>query len=280
MKTEIICPLYNCSGYILDLDRSLKGQKADSDIRINYILTESDDDSEFIMKENGIPYTLIQRKDFSHSLVRERAARKSDADIICFISQDIVINDDRWLAKLITPIIDDEADATYSRQISRYENIEKYTREYNYPETSFIKTKENIDELGLKTFFFSDSASAISHPVFAKLHYYDEKDMPTNEDMYFAYKLIMNGYRIKYCADSIVYHSHDFSLKELYERYRKTGEFFKQNPYFDDYGTNGSGAKMAVYILKQALKNRDFRTIVRYPFDMAVRYIGMKVGER
>ncbi len=35
--------------------------------------------------------------------------------------------------------------------------------------------------------------------------------MPTNEDMYFAYKLINAGYRIKYFADSEVYNSHDFT---------------------------------------------------------------------
>ena len=48
------------------------------------------------------------------------------------------------------------------------------------------------------TFFFSDAASAIKTDVYKKLNGYDGKDLLTNEDMYLAYKLINNGYRISY----------------------------------------------------------------------------------
>ena len=47
----------------------------------------------------------------------------------------------------------------------------------------------------------------------------------------------MAGYRIRYCADSIVLHSHKFTLKQIYDRYRLTGQFFKDNSYIDKYGT-------------------------------------------
>ena len=63
--------------------------------------------------------------------------------------------------KLVKPIINEEADATYSRQLTKYNNIEKYTRENNYPNKSKIKSKKDIKKLGLKTFFFSDASCAI-----------------------------------------------------------------------------------------------------------------------
>ena len=75
----------------------------------------------------------------------------------------------------------------------------------------------------------------LNKKVFKKLKGYDNKNLPTNEDMYIAYKLITNGYRIKYCADSIVEHSHKFTFKQLYKRYYDTGIFFKQNSYLNDY---------------------------------------------
>ena len=100
-----------------------------------------------------------------------------------------------------------------------------------------------------------------------------------NEDMYIAYKLITNGYKIKYCADSIVYHSHKFTIKQIYYRYKDSGYFFKQNPYMDNYGTTDSGAKLAKYVLKRIIQERRFGLLVRYPFDMAARLFGMKVGK-
>lgn len=279
MNIDIICPLYNASNYIEKLNKSLLKQKNVNINKIIYILTKSSDNSAEILKKNKCYYEEIEKSEFSHSLVRENAAKKSTADIICFISQDIVIEKDNWLEKLVEPIINNEAEASYSRQISKFNNIEKYTRESNYPDYSFIKSKENLNELGLKTFFFSDASSAIKRSVFKKLNYYDGKNLPINEDMYIAYKLITNNYKIKYCADSIIYHSHNFRLKELYNRYKLTGIFFKNNSYLDNYGTNKSGGGLAKYVLVRAIKDKNIKVLIRFPFDMAVRFIGMKVGK-
>lgn len=279
MTIDIICPLYNAEEYIDKLHESLLKQKNVKINMIKYVLTESKDKTENYLKENRLNYVTLKKNDFFHSTARENAARESSADIIVFITQDIVIEDEDWLEKLVSPIISKEAEACYSRQLTKYDNIEKYTRECNYPDKSRIKTKDNIKELGLKTFFFSDASSAIDAKVFKELNYYDGKKFMFNEDMYIAYKLITNGYKIKYCADSIVYHSHKFTIKQIYYRYKDSGYFFKQNPYMDNYGTTDSGAKLAKYVLKRIIQERRFGLLVRYPFDMAARLFGMKVGK-
>ncbi len=280
MKVDIICPLYEAENYILNLNDSLLKQENVNINKIQYVLTKSKDNSEKILKENKLNYILIDKKDFSHSLTREKEAMKSKSDIIVFISQDIVIENTDYLYNLVNPIINGEADACYSRQLTKFDNIEKYTRESNYPDKSIIKTKDDIEKLGLKTFFFSDASSAVNTKVFKKLNGYDGKNLPINEDMYFAYKLIMNGYKIKYCADSVCYHSHNFKLKELYDRYKLTGRFFKENSYIDNFGTNKSGGGLAKYILKRAIKDKNIKVLIRFVPDMAARYIGMKVGKR
>ena len=280
MNIDIICPLYQAEDYIENLHQSLLKQKNVNIHKIKYILTNSSDKSEEILKKNKLNYELIEKKDFSHSLVREKAAMESNADIICFISQDIVIENNDWLEKLVNPIINGEVEATYSRQLTKFNNIEKYTRECNYSDKSMIKSKKDIKKLGLKTFFFSDASSAVKTDVFKKLNGYDNKNLPINEDMYLAYKLIMNNYNIKYCADSIVYHSHQFTLKELYDRYKLTGIFLKKNTYLDKYGTTSSGGSMAKYILKRILQEKRFGLLFRYPFDMAARLFGMKAGKK
>lgn len=279
MKVDIICPLYNAEKYIYNLNSALLNQKNVTINKIKYILTESNDKSEKILKELNVEYKKIKRNEFSHSLVRENAAKESNADIIVFITQDIVIESDNWLERLVMPIINNEVDACYSRQLSKFNNIEKYTREKNYPDISCVKSKQDISRLGLNTFFFSDASSAIRNKTFKELNYYDEKNLPINEDMYIAYKLIMNNKKIKYCADSIVYHSHNFSLKELYDRYKLTGKFFKENSYFNEFSANKSGAGLAKYVLKRIIKEKRLGLLIRYPFDMAVRFIGMKVGK-
>ena len=278
-KVDIICPLYNAEGYIENLHKSFLKQKKVKLNKINYILTECADRTEEYLKTNKIDYKKIKKSEFSHSLVRENAAFESDADIIVFVTQDVAIEREDWLYNL-TKDIDDEIVATYSRQLPKYNNIEKYTREKNYPSESFVTSKEDIPEKGLRTFFFSDASSAIKKDVFVKLNGYDNKKLPISEDMYIAYKIIMAGYKIKYCAESEVVHSHKFTLKEIYDRYKLTGRFFKENNYLDQYGTTSSGANLAKYVLKRIFQEKRFHLLFRYPFDMAARLIGMKAGKR
>ena len=103
--------------------------------------------------------------------------------------------------------------------------------------------------------------------------------MPTNEDMYIAYKLIMNDYKIKYCADSEVVHSHNFTLKQQYKRYYDTGVFFKGNDYLNKYKVNAAGGSLAKYILKRARQDKNWKVLVQFVPNMAARFIGMKMGK-
>ena len=280
MNIDIICPLYNAEKYVENLNKSLIMQKNVEINKIMYILTESTDNTEQKLNDLKLEYKKIKKQEFSHSLTREKEAFNSKADIIVFITEDIIIKRDDWLYNLTKDIQNGNVDACYSRQICNNNTIEKYTRECNYPDESKIVSRDDIEKLGLNTFFFSDASSAIKRETFVKLKGYDNKDLPTNEDMYIAYKLIMNGYKIKYCADSEVIHSHKFTLKQYYKRYRDIGIFFKQNKYLDEFGTNKSGAGMAKYILKRALQDKNWKVIIKYIPNMVARFIGKEVGKR
>lgn len=280
MTIDIICPLYNAEKDIKRLHKSLMKQKNVQINEIKYVLTESKDNSEEQLKKLNINYKKIKKDEFSHSLTREKEAFDSKADIIVFITQDVKIVREDWLYNLTKDIITGKVQACYSRQICDNNTIEKYTRECNYPEKSRIVSKDDIKTLGLRTFFFSDASSAIKKDVFIKLNGYDNKNLVISEDMYIAYKLITNGYKIKYCADSEVIHSHIFTLKQYYDRYKDTGKFFKENSYLNNYKVNQAGGNMAKYVLKRAIQDKNWIVLMKYIPNMTARFIGMKMGEK
>ncbi len=282
MKISIICPIYNGQQYIEKLNDNILKQKLDKnqELEILYVLTKSKDKSEEILKKLSCNYTLIERSEFSHSRTREMMAEKATGDIIVFISQDIKMKNNLWLKNLITPIINGECEASFSRQICENNTIEKYTREKNYPEESRIVSKNDIEEYGLITFFYSDASSAVSTKIYRELNAYDGKDILINEDMYFAHKLIHAGYRIKYCADSEVYHSHKFTFRQLYNRYYDTGVFFKENPYLKKYKGNESGFALAKYVFKRSLEEKNIKVLFNLLPNFGVRFIAKFLGER
>lgn len=281
MKVSIICPLYNAQEYVEPLYMGIKTQVKVDITEIKFILTECKDKTEHLLKKMSLDYEKIKVEEFSHSLVREKAAINAKGDVIVFITQDIKIIDQYWLYNLVKDIDSGVCDAAFSRQIGYAEHtVEKYTREINYPEESRVVSKGDIDKLGLMTFFFSDASSAISKKVFIELNGYDNKNLPTNEDMYFAYKLIMNEFKIKYESNSKVIHSHNLTFKETYNRYKDIGEFFAQNSYLEEYSAGQRGKVVLLYIIKRALQDKSYITIWDAFINFSARLIGMRAGKR
>lgn len=279
MIIDIICPLYNAENDVENLHKSLLMQKNVKINEIKYVLTKSNDNTESKLNELNIKYKKIKKEEFSHSLTREEAVFESKADIIVFVTQDVKIERDDWLYNLTKDIENGLVEACYSRQLCNNNTIEKYTREYNYPKQSRIVSNKDINKLGLKTFFFSDASSAIKRETFVKMNGYDNKSLVINEDMYIAYKLITRGYKIKYCAESEVVHSHQFNIKQYYNRYKDIGKFFKENSYFNYYKVNKTGWSMAVYVLKRAIQDKNWIALIKYIPNMTVRFVGMKIGK-
>lgn len=280
-RVAAICPLYNAAEYLPRLHESLLKQDGVNLSDIHYIITKGSDKTEEMVRAlKHCTCKVIEPSEFSHSKTRELAAVAARAEIIVFISQDIKIKRSDWLGNLVAPIIKGECAAAFSRQLCEDNSLEKYTRELNYPAESRLVTDKDLDELGLRTFFFSDAAGAIRREVFIKLHGYDEKDLPINEDMYFAHKLIKNGYAIKYCADSEVVHAHQLSAKEQYRRYYNTGKFFAMNAELDQYQTKRTGAGLARYVLKRAVSEKNWPVLRAYLPNMVARYVGMQNGKR
>lgn len=283
MKISIICPLYNASKYIRGLNEALLNQKIKNEninFEIRYVYTESKDDTEEILKEINASYKKITIKEFSHSKTREEMGFESDGNIIVFISQDIKIKNNTWLENLTKPIIEKECEASFSRQLPENNTIEKYIREKNYPSESRVVSKSDIEELGVLTFFYSDASSAIDASFYKKLNGYDGKRLIINEDMYIAEKLINAGGKIKYCSDSEVYHSHIFTLKELYKRYFDTGVFFKQNSQFLNYKSNESGLKLAKYVFIKAKQEKNYKVLFNILPNFGARFIANELGKR
>lgn len=286
VKVSVVCPLYEAEDDILRLDKSLQEQEEVLFVEIFYVLTKGGDKTKEIMRKSGIldrpgvRFSEISKDSFSHSLTREKLAMQATGEVIVFLTQDVEIRDKKFVQKLVQPIVSGEADATYAKQITKYNNIEKYTRESNYPAKSFTVSKEDIPKLGLKTFFFSDAAGAVSREKFVELGGYDSKDLPISEDMYFAHKLIMAGGKIRYVAEAEVYHSHNFKLSELYNRYKLTGKFMKMNPEIAASGVNAAGGGMAKYIFKRAWQERNFKVLAKFLPNMGARYLGMRKGRK
>ena len=282
IKIDVVCPLHLADDEIGPLIEGLKAQKDIELHKVVFPITEEGDLSAVIQRieEAGFTYFLVPKTEFSHSLTRQKAILEHcESDVVLMVSQDVRFVGERSVFDLCSAV-SAEVPYAFGKQICTHKSIERYTREKNYGGESLTVGAEQIEEMQLAAFFASDAFSAYYRPIFVELGGYDSIHMMMNEDMYYAKKVIEKGLKKAYVATAVVEHSHKYKLKQLYNRYRATGEWFAQHPEFDGYKTTDSGMKLAKYVLKRALREFNVSVLLRFLPDMTSRYLGMKKGKK
>ena len=166
----------------------------------------------------------IEKDDFGHGKTRNTAAELSDSDYLILMTQDAVPADFELTNELVRSVKRDNTAVAYARQVPYpdADPIEKYSRNYNYPSESMIRTQKDISKLGIRAVFCSDTCAVYDMKLFKKLGGFDQT-ADFNEDELFAYKALMNGYWVEYNSSARVFHSHSFTLKQQYIRYIEFG---------------------------------------------------------
>jgi len=211
----------------------------------------------------------IDKGDFNHANTRN-IALQYEADFHLFMTQDAIPCDDDLITNLVQAFDNPGVVVAYARQVpkSDADPIEKFARETNYPPHSCVKAKNDLPHLGIKTFFNSDSCAMYRGSYFRSVNGF-MPDLNTNEDMEFAARAIMDGKKVAYCAEAKVFHSHRFSMFEIWKRYCEIGKFFGNNSWILEIVSQYTKAESTG--IKQAIAELKFlsRTAPMYLFRSA-----------
>lgn len=234
-----------------------------------------------LVQSRGYRVITINKNDFDHGTTRNLAVAQTDSEFVVFLTQDVVPADEHTIAELIRPMQADLNIAIcYGRQLVRpnAHPLERFYREFNYPRQSILKTKNDIDTLGLKAFFCSNCCSAIRRSIFNKLGGF-KNNVIVNEDMLFAAKAITAGYTVYYAAEAKVYHSHPHSLPQTFKRYFNIGRFFADNKWILKHaGLKSYSSDMLKAGIKTFWEKRSLHNIAILLIEFAVKAVACKLG--
>ena len=246
--------------------------------------SESDDDTPQIAAQHGFEVLGIKRRDFNHGGTRQLAAEymKGKADVLIFLTQDVEICDDECLREIVAPFADEKIGAVYGRQLPHKDAspMASLLRAFNYPGMSAKKTFADREKYGIKTPFLSDSFAAYSlNCLFAAGGF--PPNVRCSEDMYVGAKLLTAGFAIYYNAKATVRHSHEFTLKSAWKRYRDVGIFQAQESWIGETFGNaeGEGIKLLKSQLNVALKEGGISLAAKIIFDDALKFLAYKYGK-
>ena len=94
----------------------------------------------------------VDRKEFDHGGTRHLGMSFADTELVLCMTQDAIPKDRHLISSLAKWFDDPLVAAAYGRQLAAKgcSPEERFTRSFNYPETSRVKSKEDLEELGIK----------------------------------------------------------------------------------------------------------------------------------
>ncbi|MBB5336890.1 glycosyltransferase [Pectinatus brassicae] len=279
-KISIIIPTLNAEKEIDTILKALLNQTIIPDEIIIIDSSSIDNTREICENIDRVKFINIPRDEFDHGKTRTVAAKQAIGDYLLFMTQDAIPADKYYIENLIKPLQQKDIPMVSGRQYPREDTryTEKLTRYFNYPEQDFVRSKKDIHQYGIKTFFVSDVCSAYRRKEYEEVGGFPYP-IPVGEDMIMAAKLIYAGYSIAYAAEAKVIHSHNYTLWQQLSRNFDVGAYLVlYKKYFTNVAITGEGIKMVKFILGRLLKEHRFYEAGYYIIECAAKLIGNKMG--
>ena len=282
MEVDVLIPVYRPDGKLTELLKRLKTQN----YPIHRVILMNTEEKHFPAQLTGIWDRVevyhLAKEEFDHGGTRDRGVRMSTADLVVCMTQDAMPADETLIEELVKPFDDPGVWAAYARQLPNEDcrEVEKYTRSFNYPEQSMVKTKEDLDRLGIKTFFCSNVCAAWRREKYLELGGF-VKHTIFNEDMILAGTMIKQGGKIAYCAKAKVIHSHNYSAFQQF--HRNFDLAVSQTMYPEVFGgirSESEGIKLVKKSLSYCIKIGKPWLMIQVVTQSAGKLLGYKMGQR
>ena len=192
-------------------------QQTRQDITLYNVDSGSTDGTlECVLERNPTRTVQIRPEEYIPGRVLNMMIQRTTEPIVVFLNADAIPTDPQWLEHLIAPILRDEADATMSRQIPREEA--SFIVKYDY-QRAF--NPRNIK--GSNRTFFSAVACAFRRDLWEEHRF---REQGYSEDLDWSKRCQAAGARFQLVVDSVVEHSHNYTLRQWYRKEFIHGEAY------------------------------------------------------
>lgn len=233
-------------------------------------------------ENHNITVKHLSKREFDHGRTRNQGVKLSRAEVFLMMTQDAMPADEYLVERLLNSLRGEKVAVAYARQLPGRESseAERYTRQFNYPDESRVKTKEDLSELGIKTFFCSNVCAAYRRDIFDKLGGFVNRAI-FNEDMLYAAKAVEAGFGIAYEAQARVYHSHNYTYRQQFKRNFDLGVSQAEHPeVFAAYPSESEGVRLVkgtvAHLKEKGMRSKIPDVIIQSGF----KYMGYLMGKR
>jgi O-antigen biosynthesis protein len=240
----------------------------------------SDGTIEFIRLHSGVRLIEIKSTDFGHGRTRNLAVSMAKGKYVAMLTHDAKPLNNKWLINLVAPL---EANASVAGVFGRHKAYPEHSHyikrdmemHFNgfleWPAVMGIEDPERYErEQGYRQVlhFFSDNNACLRKEVWSKIPY---PDVNFAEDQLWAKAIIEAGYKRAYADDAVVYHSHDYSIRDTFRRSFDESRALKTLFGYDLCPSAGHGVYQAYACAKSDLNFLSKSVGIRNAFGLAFK---------
>lgn len=285
MKIDVVIPVYKPGRELFTLLDRLRAQT----VPIQRIILMNTEKRYFDELTRGMDFSDVyenvevhhlSRDEFDHGATRHRGVELSHGEIFVMMTQDAMPENECLVENLISHLRGNVAVA-YGRQLPAADcsEAERVSREFNYPEQSLIKTIDDLESLGIKTYFCSNVCAAYRRDLYDELGGFIRHTI-FNEDMIFAAKALKKGYGVAYEADARVIHSHNYTCMQQLHRNFDLGVSQTDHPeVFRDIPSESEGKKLIREVWKSLYRKKRLYKFPGFVVQCCFRYTGYLLGK-
>ena len=245
---SVVIPVLNAEPYLDRLLTTILAQKPSPPDEIVLMDSMSKDRTrEIAAKFDRVRVLPVEK--FSHGGTRNDGARAARGEIVVLMTQDALPQNDRWLAELLKPLADPKVAATYSRQVPYpgANPMESFFLATHFPGGESVRREAGAGDLGLRSVFFSNVAAALRRDLLLQFPF--DTTLIMSEDQQVSRDLIQAGYSVVYQPESVVVHSHNYTLNVCFRRYFDS--VYSLTQIFSTHGMGTSAAMGFSYLFRE-----------------------------
>lgn len=218
-ETSIIIRTFNEQKYIGKLLQAIREQDY-QDYEIILVDSGSTDDTLSIAKNFADKILQIESRDFTFGYSLNYGCKRAQGKYIVIISGHAIPTNQRWLSNLLAPFQDKKVAMVYGRQIGTEQT--RFSEQRDFKKlfgTTFLKFDAS--------FFYANNAnSAIRKELWQEYPF--REHLFGLEDIDWAKYVIEKGFNVVYTPEAVVYHIHQETWSQVYNRYRREAIAAKQ----------------------------------------------------
>ena len=287
-NVDVVIPVYKPDKKLQMVISRLMGQTiVPSNIFLIHTRSSEDDwHTEQLLQEVQTEYPAVQvvsiaQEEFDHGGTRDMAMHLCKSQYVLMMTQDAMPKNGKLIENLRNAQ-GEKISVVFARQEPAKDCriIERYTRTFNYPaESHSAMEKAAQTNNGIKSIFCSDVCAMYDRLAYEEVGGFPGKVI-FNEDEIFAAKSLKAGYDIRYEAQAVVIHSHNYSGVQYFKRYFDLGVSQADFSYiFNEYHAEDEGIRLVKQTFRYLMKRKSYFDIPVLFYHSGMKLIGMKLGK-